>query len=110
MSGRSARSIRNFSLELWQDLVLHGWGCNSPVFFVATFGFGGFLGFLDVASFCNVLLLFWIVSRLMQDELLLPLVLTRGRFYPACFSIWYRFLFPLFHSCCICVACVAFVA
>ena len=22
MSGRSARSIRNFSLELWQDLVL----------------------------------------------------------------------------------------
>ena len=24
VSGRSARSIRNFSLELWQDLVLHG--------------------------------------------------------------------------------------
>ena len=24
MSGRSARSIRNFSLELWLDLVLHG--------------------------------------------------------------------------------------
>ena len=24
MSGRSARTIRNFSLELWQDLVLHG--------------------------------------------------------------------------------------
>ena len=26
MSGGSARSIRNFSLELWQDLVLHGLG------------------------------------------------------------------------------------
>ena len=26
MSGRSARTIRNFSLELWQDLVLHGMG------------------------------------------------------------------------------------
>ena len=24
MSGGSARSMRNFSLELWQDLVLHG--------------------------------------------------------------------------------------
>ena len=24
MSGESARTIRNFSLELWQDLVLHG--------------------------------------------------------------------------------------
>ena len=24
MSGGSARIIRNFSLELWQDLVLHG--------------------------------------------------------------------------------------
>ena len=24
MSGRSARPIRNFSLELWQDLVSHG--------------------------------------------------------------------------------------
>ena len=24
MSGGSARTIRNFSLELWQDLVLHG--------------------------------------------------------------------------------------
>ena len=24
MSGRSARSIRKFFLELWQDLVLHG--------------------------------------------------------------------------------------
>ena len=24
MSGRSALTMRNFSLELWQDLVLHG--------------------------------------------------------------------------------------
>ena len=39
MSGRSARSIRNFSLELWQDLVLHGIGKSTFQHFPVNWNF-----------------------------------------------------------------------